>query len=242
MKITPKILHLPPYLSTSWAQVSALYVKEGKLVVSLKDGTQVHIPGLANDLLEAIFSAHAAFIENQQRHSEKQSPIQFIQASMPETDGQSLRFNFENLDSFQSAMQHNPSQAGMPDLPKEILTKIAAIARAVAPEDIASIPKPEPHCNCMHCQIAKAILERFDQEGKPQEEKITLADSIEQEEEISEADLGFQQWEIVQSGEKLYTVINRLDTQEKYSVYLGHPVGCTCGKQGCEHVLAVLKS
>ena len=42
--------------------------------------------------------------------------------------------------------------------------------------------------------------------------------------------------------DKLFTVINKLDQQEKYNVFLGEPVGCTCGKQGCEHMLAVLKS
>ena len=48
--------------------------------------------------------------------------------------------------------------------------------------------------------------------------------------------------EITQTGDKLFTVVNKLDPQENYHVYLGHPVGCTCGKQGCEHILVVLKS
>ncbi len=62
------------------------------------------------------------------------------------------------------------------------------------------------------------------------------------EEEISSEELSFQQWEIVQTGENLYQVVNRLDRADSYRVYLGDTIGCTCGKDGCEHVIAVLKS
>ena len=45
----------------------------------------------------------------------------------------------------------------------------------------------------------------------------------------------------IQTDEKMFTVTNRLDKNEKFNVYLGKPIGCTCGKEGCEHILAVLR-
>lgn len=244
MKITSKILHIPPHLSTSWTQVRAIYLKENTVVVSLLDGVIIEIPGLPAESRNAIFDAYAAYLEEQNSkqppQTQRPAPFQIFQVSshapgmeptpMPST-------GFDSIESMASALQHNMAQANMPDLPPEVLNKIAAIAKIVAPEDIQNLPKPEPHCNCPHCQIARAI------HGGTREVESTPSSPIEAHEEIvSDKDLSFQQWDIVQTGEKLYSVASRLDPKERYSVYLGHPVGCTCGKQGCEHILAVLKS
>lgn len=249
MKITSKFLHLPPHISTSWMQVRAIFLKQNDLVVSLIDGTMIVIHGLQPDLIETIFNAHATFLEN---HFTRPNPppLQLFQiasqgnpANPHQEHGEkqhSMRINFDNLESMTSAMQHNPAQANMPNLPKEVVNKIAEIARVVAPDEINNMPKPEPHCNCTHCQIARAIHEV----GQPAETSPTIAEHPQTatEEVISEADLVFQQWEITKTGDQLYSVANRLDQLEKYTVFLGEPVGCTCGKSGCEHILAVLKS
>lgn len=253
MKITSTILHIPPHLSTSWVQVRALYLKGTDLVVSLMNGDTIAVPGLTAETRDTIFSSYAAFLEGQQQKQApnpptRPLPFQIFQANQnpqagtppfinPE-GGPMIRFGLESMESLTSALQHNMAQANMPDLPKEILTKIAEVAKVVAPDDIQNMPKPEPHCNCTHCQIARAIHNLAD--GKHIE---PISASVEnKEEEVSEKDLSFQQWEIVQTAEKLYTVSNRLDPKEHYNVYLGEPVGCTCGKPGCEHILAVLKS
>ncbi len=253
MKITSKILHIPPHLSTSWTQVSAIYLKETDLIVSLIDGSTISIPGLSTADRDAIFTAYATYLEEHPtKPQERPIPFQLFQASpLPnniagapfgEAEGTaSIRFAFDSMESLTSAMQHNMAQANSPNMPKEILNKIASVAKIVAPGDIQNMPKPEPHCNCPHCQIARAIHQAFDH---PEETPVTAkVDSPQlEEDEVSDKDLSFQQWEINQTGDKLYSVTNRLDTQERYSVYLGHPVGCTCGNQGCEHILAVLKS
>jgi len=253
MKITSKLLHIPPYLSTSWVQIRTIYLKETDLVISLPQG-EITIPGLSPEIREQIFAAYGTFLEEPQTrismpHQEKPASFQLFQlssnpGSIPPTtgiEGATIRFGMDSLDSFSSAMQHNMAQSHMPNLPKEILEKIAAVARAVAPEEVPNMPKPEPHCNCTHCQIARAI--HYPMEETDNQLPSTPILEIEVKEEIiSDADLSFQQWEINQTGEKLYAVANRLDSQERYSVYLGHPVGCTCGKHGCEHILAVLKS
>jgi len=62
------------------------------------------------------------------------------------------------------------------------------------------------------------------------------------EEEVSDEDLTFQDWEVKQEGDKLYLVTNPLDRDERYRVFLGKPLGCTCGKTNCEHIRMVLSS
>ena len=126
-------------------------------------------------------------------------------------------------------MQHNSAQGDAPDLPAELIQKIAGIAQIMAGGDLKNFPKPEPHCNCMHCQVARAI-----HNGEKEDE----AD----EETVSDEDLQFRTWDISQSGEKLFTVTNPLDSDEHYNVFLGSPVGCTCGESHCEHIRAVLSS
>ncbi len=88
-----------------------------------------------------------------------------------------------------------------------------------------AFPKPEPHCNCPHCQIARAM------HGIEKQEL---------EEPVSDEDLKFRDWEIKQTGEKLYSVTNPIDPSEQYTVFLGEPVGCTCGHSHCEHIKSVL--
>jgi hypothetical protein len=129
-----------------------------------------------------------------------------------------------------SALQHNQAQSNMPDLPQEILNKIKSLSQFLSKEDAEFLPKAEPHCNCMHCQLARAISSEKE------------SNAIEEEEVISEEDLRFRSWDIEQSGDKLYTVKNPLDHQEQYNVYLGDPIGCTCGQKNCEHLKAVLNT
>lgn len=250
MKITSKIFHIPPYISTSWNQIRTLYLKGSNLVICLNAGTNIEIPNLDTETLNTIFNTHAMSLEgNQIGNQDPSQSLQLSHSVIPnqavhvakkptESDGDpSLSFVLGTPDSMGSVLHHNPSQAGMPDLPKEILYKISAIAKIIAPEDIQTLPKPEPHCNCMHCQIAKAMRHTLDEEN----ENFNMNTFVEVE-EVKDSDLLFQQWDIAQVGENLFSVTNRLDSLEKYSVYLGHPVGCTCGNEGCEHILAVLKS
>jgi hypothetical protein len=265
MKITSKILHYPPYISTRWAFVQALYLKGKSLVICLKDSNIIEIPELSSEILDTIFNSHAQFLESERQFqgeakevSSSPQPVNTLQDSFsgfpfmkntesfslpnetfPPMDGNidsSLRFGFGPIENLGAAMHHNSAQSNLPDLPQEILSKIAAVAKIVAPEEVQAMPKPEPHCNCTFCQIARAL--QTGGETTPQEEPREEP----AEEEVSDEELQFQQWEITQTGERLYSVINRLDSHEKYSVYLGHPVGCTCGKDGCEHIVAVLNS
>lgn len=243
MKINDKILSLPPYISTSWDQVSALRMKANHLSITLKNGDSIDIPALVPEIIEKIFQAHADHLELQTEKSylETKQNTSFNKQLLAQTlFGQDpgelpFRFGISGIDGMSAALQHNPDQSDAPNIPEPILRKISAIAKIVGPEEASTLPKAEPNCNCVYCQLTRAIS------GEGQEPVHLMAEESE-EETVNEGDLAFQQWDIAPAGDKLFTVTSRLDTNEKYSVYLGSPVGCTCGHPSCEHIVAVLKS
>lgn len=225
IKINEKIISIPPYISTTWAHVAALHMQGSSLVVTLVEGGTLTIPDLNANTLELVFNSHAEYLE-----SLASQAVSFKNPKVREMDlsDSSIRFGFS--DGLHPMMQHDPNQADAPDLPPELLQKITAISKVLMQDEL-SPPKAEPSCNCFHCQIARAF--------NPEEQAIV---NEEQTDEVPESELQFQEWNITQIGEKLFSVSNPLDDKEKFSVYLGQPIGCTCGKQGCEHIVAVLKS
>jgi hypothetical protein len=223
MKIGSKILSIPPYISTAWSNISSLHVKEElgtfRLIVLLNDGERVEVPNLDRDSIDAIFNAHAQF-------EEEKSEIQTQKLSdFPLSFSLPMKGDGDVIESFGPTTQHNPEQADLPPLPPGILKKISAIASALGVEALPNLPKAEPGCNCVYCQVMKAV------HGE-----------TEVEEEITEEDLRFRNWDVEQTADKLYLVKNPLDLNECYSVFLGKPIGCTCGDKNCEHVRAVLKT
>lgn len=235
MIINEHTITIPPYISTSWNEVASVYLKEGELVISLHDGDSIAIPNLSDDEVERIFTLHS-------QHLEEMSQIEKSQKQEQKGTTQELPFKLAfgpmNLENFGMAMQHNPAQMDAPDLPPEVLEQIGTIAKKVLPEDPEAIPKAEPHCNCFFCQLARTIHSGVD-----------ISDTIELEEEpVSEEELQFQQWDVEpvkdeQGNEHshLLTVKNRLAPHEEYKVSLD-PMGCTCGHEGCDHIVAALRS
>ena len=217
MKINDKILNIPPYISTTWANITSLFTQNDILIVILKNKIKIKIPNLESDILELIFKTHAKTLETK--------PKQSISFGFPTLGGIG-----GGLESITSGMQHNPEQKNAPNIPEDIKNKIANIAKLFAAEASMEIPKPIDNCNCVHCQISKAM-----QHG--------MGINIENlDEEVSDEDLKFRLWDIQEEGTKLFKVINPLDQNEHYNVYLGDPLGCTCGKKNCEHIKAVLNS
>lgn len=218
MKITPNILSIPPYLSTSWDNILSMHAQKQdaalQLTVILKDGTKTAVPNLDEASVRAIFEAHTHYAENPK--------------NQPETSLMSfpLKLDGSLVEHFASSLQHNQELANLPPLPEEVLKKITAFAQSMGTEDFSALSKPEPHCNCVYCQVARALT------GLEEEE----------EELVLDEDLRFKEWEIEQTSEKLYSLTNPLDTAEHYNVFLGNPIGCTCGKKNCEHIRAVLST
>ncbi|MGE0197832.1 MAG: hypothetical protein AB7N99_02340 [Simkaniaceae bacterium] len=241
-KVNHKILSIPPYISTSWKNVNTLHVKEldGKrvLVIVLHNGTMIDIPNLDSELIEQVFAAHTLYVEQES----KEPQVESLKHYEPPKMGSETSFSFgipfqmsggEGIDNVSSFLQHNPDQADAPRMPLEVIQKITSITKALGMDmEQMSIPKAEPHCHCPYCQIARAI-----QEGNEE----TVADE-DLDVEISDDDLRFRDWDIKQEGDKLYIVTNPLNSAEHYQVFLGNPVGCTCGEKNCEHVRTVLNS
>ena len=239
IKITDKILSVPPYISTQWDNVLHIYVKEGDLIVSLKDGTSVTISGLQADEIEQIFSAHVQFLEH------------YVTAKQPSREPWSKNFLIEQLFSsglplkiavgaqelLTAALQHNPAYADLPPMPEEVTSKIATLAKMISPEEVLALPTAEPNCNCIYCQINRILRKAILPEEQPDHPLFDEA-----QEKVKEEDLSFEQWEVKLLSDKMYEVINKLDPHEHYTVYLGDPIGCTCGKPKCEHIVAVLRS
>lgn len=247
IKINDKVICFPPFISTSWENVRFLRVENEAitgaeiLVITLADGSHIKIPNLEEKFIYAIFASHLKFLEQRSEafsHEKETSFAKKIPA--PETMNENalggfgfpLRFGIAGIEGLGAALQHNPGQADTPLLPSEILNKIAAIAKVVGNDDIAAMPQPEKNCNCVHCQIARAIHQGAGPENH----------EIDPDEIVTDEDLKFRLWDISHDGNNLYTVTNPTDTCEYYNVYLGDPVGCTCGQKNCEHIKAVLNS
>lgn len=234
MKINNKILSVPPFISTSWKNIASLHLENQDdtivLVVTLNSGAKIEVPHLQGSMIEAIFAAHARFIEQEEKP--KTSPIASLGlpgGTLPQIF--SMEIPFKGVENFGTLLQHNPEQADSPDLPPGVLDKIAELAKTMGVEDSNLIPKPEPHCNCLRCQISKAMQDGLDQKAQVEEEEV-----------VTDEDLKFRNWDVVQTGDKLYIVSNPLDQKEHYNVFLGDTIGCTCGQPHCEHVKAVLST
>lgn len=207
------------------------------LVIVLHNGTLVEIPNLEPSLVEQVFEAHTKYVEQET----KEPQVESLKTFEPTGKQKDLSFSFgipfqmsggEGAEGLGSFLQHNPEQANSPEVPPEVIKKVLAITKALGMDiEKMELPKAEPHCNCSFCQLSRALHNGID-------EKTEEA----QEEEITEEDLRFRDWDIKQKGDKLYVVSNPLEPNEHYQVYLGNPVGCTCGEKNCEHIRTVLNS
>lgn len=217
MQITEKLLSLPPYLSTSWKNVTALQLENRPyglmLIVELKSGRLIEIPELEEEIVKKIFHFHAKSIE--QIEGQYKTGLSII---FPSTVGE-----------ISTILQHNPEQSNLPPIPTELLQKLISLTQNLVPDYFNHVGKPEPHCNCPHCQMLKMVLHPDSPENSD-------------DEIVSDEELQFKSWDIKPQNEQLYIVTNPLDEKEHYAVFLGEPIGCTCGNTNCEHIQAVLRS
>lgn len=235
-KINDKILCIPPYVSTQWTLVSSLHSDEDpnkiSLIINFVDGKIIKIENIDPALRDLAFAAHLQYLEKSS--SEKPGILQAIFGEQV-MNGIPFRIDIANkgigegFENMEMAFQHNASQAQIPNLPEEVLEKITTIARAFMNGDIQAFPKPEPHCNCVHCQVARGIHK--------------IGSTIAESEPVKDEELTFRpSWDILHVGENLYSVTDPINSKVKFNVFLGDPLGCTCGDPKCEHIKAVLSS
>ena len=255
IKINHQLLSIPPYVSATWDQISLLQSNPEaggslfSLEVHLQNGRMIEIPSMATSVVEEAFAAHAHYLEEKEKEPQEsaqemaedptqslsQAIEQMIGLSPEQMKGMPIRFGISNLPgigNIENVMQHNAELADSPNLPSEVLEKVSSIAKMFTGGDLHSFPKPEPHCNCPHCQLSRSI------HGMEKKEE-----SEETEELVSDEDLTFRNWDVEKTETPdLYLVRNPLNSSEHYNVYLGDPIGCTCGEKNCEHIEAVLLS
>jgi hypothetical protein len=228
--ITDRFISIPPKVSVSWREITSLYMRDEGLHLLLKGGELVVLHDLSDEMIDKIFHHHALHLDRraEERHREVMGPLGRLM-QLPEGTESVVRIGFAPLDAMGMMVQHNPDQKDAPPLPNDLIEKISGVLRLLSPDDPDALPKPEGNCYCFHCQIARSI-----QPAAEKDEEI--------DEEINPSELSFSDWEVQEAGDKLFSVTNKLNKEERYSVYLGTPVGCTCGRENCEHIVSVLKS
>lgn len=257
VKVNNLMLSVPPYISTSWKYVEGLYMKGATLVVTLASGESVNIPGIGTEFVDMIFTAHADYLEkevNQRNVMSSNNDLSSLQGMMPfgllgpgfpmTASDNAFQFGISSMDGLGNPMQHNPAHANAPDLPLEILQKIGAIVKIVAPEEIVTGTIAEQDCNCPYCQITRAISVDGDDESQLFSELSSWTDILENPELTHAHDLSSEissPWKIQETGPNQFLVVDT-SNQSEFRVFLGNPVGCTCGEEGCKHIVAVLKS
>lgn len=217
-RITDKFISIPPYLSVSWKEVASIKANNNDLIITLKNGEMSRIPNLTPEEKDLIFKCHMKFLEEEPQYVER----------MPEN--MPIGFKIGTPDGIVQAFEHNPELSDSPPIPNEILEKIIESTQNIPMINVDALPQGEPGCNCFFCQIMNSL------------HGIKNELQIDEEEEVKDDELSFRDWDIKMIGEKLYTVSNPLDETEKYTVFLGEPIGCTCGQSNCEHIVSVLKS
>ena len=238
VKINDQFICIPPYVSARWSQVAFIESYDGgtegcaTLKLHLIDGETVSIPNLKQAIIDEAFQEHLLYLESTcpQKNQYEEKIGSLLGAIQQVANGCEVHvFSQKGLvsmllggaGSIDLLLQHSPEHKDYPDLPADLLEKLAQVLRSLSLGATSVLAKPEPHCNCLHCQIGRAAGEE--------------EDSV-----VSEEDLTFRSWDIAQSGEKMYTVTDPLNPEEQFNVYLGTPIGCTCGQPYCEHVKAVL--
>src|SRR5277367_5980361 len=122
IRITPKILSIAPYVSTTWKNILSLHIEVRAsvpiLILSLSGGIRIHIPGMDKEMIRAIFLAHANYADAETRQTQ---PLK-----MP------AQAEDENLSSL---LQHDAEHANDRNLPVELLQKISSLSETLGIRD-----------------------------------------------------------------------------------------------------------
>ncbi|HEY4831226.1 MAG TPA: hypothetical protein VIH61_01515, partial [Waddliaceae bacterium] len=146
VKIDEKLICIPPYISTTWDQVTFLQSEEDPethlfaLVIHLIEGRAVRIPNLDSSLIDIAFGAHIKFLERKNNPLSKQKggeDPKTIGALLQQMTGLSpdqlanmpVRFGIAGIEGMpgMEVLQHNQSQGNAPDMPAEVLEKITGM-------------------------------------------------------------------------------------------------------------------
>jgi hypothetical protein len=249
MKINHRVLHIPPYISCRWNEIASIGVEthndEILLHIQLLSGSKVTVPNLTQDQIDLIFKMHVQHLESAAEEEEefkKMKELPFfsnlfqappMDANVATSFGTPIAFHLDANDPAALFQGHNPAFYNSPPLPKEILNKIVIIAKAIGGDMVKDV-EPVDLCNCFFCQIARALHQERAEESKPHVPKNLPKDLLRG---------GIDpEWMVEEIGTNLYKVTSRDEPSVIYQVYLGNPIGCSCGSNRCSHIIAVLKT
>ncbi len=249
MKINQRVLHIPPYISCKWSEIASIRVEtiEGKdlLHVHLLSGAKATVLNLTQDEIDLIFKMHVHHLEEVAEEEEKFKNVKEIpffsnlfqappmDANVATSFGAPISFHLDANDPSSLFQGHNPQFSQSPPLPKEILDKITLIAKAIGGDMIKEV-EPVELCNCFFCQIARALKNERTEDRKPHVPKNLPKDLLRG---------GIDpEWMVDEVGPHMFRVVSREEPEVIYQVYLGEPIGCSCGSNRCQHIIAALKS
>ncbi|MFY7842966.1 MAG: hypothetical protein ACOVOR_03015 [Rhabdochlamydiaceae bacterium] len=229
MTLNEKVFSIPPFISVSWQNIYSLSVdfrlSSPLLVVYLTNSQIIEIPNLESEIIEKAFQLH-------QTHLEKKEPFDSAHLSKNEAK-KSLNTNSQDnplmdwITHIYLDLQHDQSQKMSNSIPQELAEKINQLSKTLG-LDLSHLSLNHENCDCLYCQINSSLNNNT----------LPVKDS---EEIVSDEDLKFREWDITTEGQSVYKVHNPSDSNECYTVYLGDPIGCTCGAHNCEHIKAVLE-
>lgn len=225
------------------------------LKVFLINGHKVQLPDLEENVAKKLFDAYQRFHDNRQilrvhlrsisqaetkeelqanssKQAESQDPFSSIFRPAPTLFSAEQLFGPSPfgppMEQMARHLRHNPEMKDLPSLPKDILERIANAAQLLLshPEDAKKAPEPEIGCQCVHCQIARAIQQGLEHGYEP----------------VTNEDLRLSTWHIKPIEDSRYLVENTLDPSHCHLVALKPSISCSCGDQNCQHIEAVLRS
>jgi len=229
MAVTKRMLHLPPYISTSWENVIALHMEQDEdsddplLVVTLSGGVQICIPDLREEMVQDLFALHA----------------QILTMSGAEASEEALKFTgdfhfarnpWEPREVLQMLMRHQPSLRDEPPMPQAIINKLQSIGQLLDRDILKRLKPPLEGCNCPFCQVHRAVLtDLYDDEVTAEELPTAPPEEVHSGE-----------WVIQSEDQSTFTVFAEHAPQTRFRVCLSDTISCTCGLPNCDHVKAVL--
>lgn len=226
MQINKKMLSIPPYISTQWGCiVSIAQNKESEeaLDFSLTNEIVISVPNLSKEDQKKIFRTHQEYLTSCQEVSEAQiftllsgDSVSPTQVSIPASA------------SFFPLLQHSVEVSGLPEIPKETILKMTQVFDDLTTHQNPFYKAPEPHCQCMYCQIARVV---HDEVGSLEGEDNSTKDAVDTT--ISKG------WHVKEYSPDQFEVSSPNASNGPFVVTLSPP-SCSCGSASCEHIAAVL--
>ena len=124
MIINPKILNIPPFISTQWSQIEFITTEGNLLIVHLKSGKFVSVPDLSEETIQKVFQMHGSYAEVERPANIPSIPPLPLQPPLSfGSGGFKIAFSAGGMDQQVPGLplQHMEELREAPNLPPEVL-------------------------------------------------------------------------------------------------------------------------